>query len=82
MFDIANTCGTCKYAEFWDRTKGGKLRDNRGKCAFPVDEALIFQMLPWSVRPYPVFRKQMVWQNDGKGCTKYEITEDKDRSVK
>ncbi len=81
MFDKLNTCGTCKYAEFWDRTKGGKLRDNWGKCAFLVDEALIFQMLPSSVRE-PVLSKRVVWQNDGEGCNKYEITEDKDRSVK
>lgn len=81
MFDVTNTCGTCKYAEFWDRTKGGKLRDTWGKCAFPVDESLIFQMLPWSVQK-PALRKQMVWQDEGEWCTKYEITEDKDRSVK
>lgn len=81
MFDIANTCGTCKHAEFWDRTKGGKLRDNWGKCFFPVDEVLIFQMLPSSVRE-PVLSKQVVWQSYGEECTKYEITEDKDRSVK
>lgn len=82
MFDIANTCGKCKYAEFWDRTKGGKLRNNHGKCSFLIDEEFIMKQVPWSIRPYPVFRKQVVWQNDGEGCNKYEITEDKDRSVK